>query len=208
MDLHKAREEEEEFAESEENIDHGKAVTLALYNRLVTYENHYNVLQNRYKHLAITWVLATFVGVGYLLSGFEEALPIDVTLAVMFLCLFAAQGIFLIWFLDLGVYFKMLSVVFYEILAFEKKYNFILQTHHNVVRAFKSPDTEPLNFHSLFYLIFVIFLLLISVTSLIIYLYPIHPKAAIIGLGCLICGLIAFGIAHKKILRFLTNLKK
>lgn len=202
---HSSEEEETDFAIEE--IHDEKTVAYALYYKLIAYENHYNVIQMRYKQLAVTWVLATFIGIGYLLSGFEASLPIDPKLAVMFLCLFAAEGIFLIWFLDVNVYYKLIESIFGETIKFESQHDFIVKTHNNIINS-HNIESEPHKFHGYFYLTFIGFFLIIASVSLVLHLYTINPTIAFVVAGLLFTFMVVFSITNKKIAYFFTNLKK
>lgn len=199
----------------EENVDthiedtpgDERSIKYALYYVLIAYENHYNIIQMRYKQVAITWALATFIGIGYLLSGVEINLPIDIKLAVMFLCLFAAEGIFLLWFLDINVYYKLIESIFSETIKFETQHDFIVKTHYNM-KNLQKIQSEPHKFHGLFYLIFLGFFIFVASVALILYLYFIHPTTALITAGFLLLGVVAFFIANKKLVYFFTHLTK
>lgn len=191
----------------EETPGDARSITYALYYVLIAYENHYNIIQMRYKQVAISWALATFIGIGYLLSGVEVTLPIDIKLAIMFLCLFAAEGIFLLWFLDINVYYKLIESIFSETIKFETKHDFIVKTHYNMQNLQKI-QSEPHKFHGLFYLIFIGFFIFVAAASLIMYLFFIHPIIAICAAGFIFLGLLAFILANKKLVYFFTHLTK
>jgi hypothetical protein len=74
---------------------------------LGNYERHFNEMQSRYRALASTWLLATFVGGGFILSQKTFEVPLSRDLAVATLALFGAFGIGLLWNLDLMVYHRL-----------------------------------------------------------------------------------------------------
>ncbi|MFA6119330.1 MAG: VirB3 family type IV secretion system protein [Parachlamydiales bacterium] len=156
-----------EMSEDPETIAYG------MYSALVSYEDHYNDLQTKYKALAITWVLATFVGIGYLVSGFEKDLHIDVLLVISFLSILSAQGVSLLWYLDAGIYESLIFSIWQEIYKLEKQYPSLGNSHHLVKKLFKGL-TKPRLFHGVFYAYFVFFLLAIGATGISLYLYNIN----------------------------------
>lgn len=209
MDLPKFDEEilDDDEPHAEESSGKERSMAYALYYMLIAYENHYNILQMRYKQLAITWALATFIGIGYLLSGLETTLPIDIKLAIMFLCLFAAEGIFLLWFLDINVYYKLIESIFSETIKFETKHDFIVKTHYNM-KNLQKLESEPHKFHGLFYLVFIGFFLFTSFASLIFHLYYINTYIAIFSAIFLLCATCVFILANKKLVYFFSRLNK
>lgn len=159
--------------EIEEVKSDPESLAYGLYSALVSYEDHYNNLQNRYKSLAITWTLATFIGIGYLVSGYEKALHINILLIVLFLSVLAAQGIFLLWFLDAGTYESLIFSIWKEIYKLEETYPSLGRSHHLVKLLFKGVK-KPRLFHGVFYAYFVFFLLITGIISLGVYLYSIN----------------------------------
>jgi len=168
-----------------------ESLAYGIYSILVAYEDHYNNLQKKYKGLAITWILATFIGLGYLVSGYEKALQLNILLIVLFLSILAAQGIFLLWFLDAGTYESLIYSIWQEIYKLEKQYPSLGKSHHLVKKLFKGLK-KPRLFHGVFYAYFVFFLLLIGMISLALYLFAINKWliAIVVALFFLIIVLI------------------
>jgi hypothetical protein len=78
-----------------------------LYVELNEREQHFNDLQNRYRTLASTWLLATFAGIGFALSStLAVSFPTDILVAGIAVA--GALGIVLIWILDVLVYHQLL----------------------------------------------------------------------------------------------------
>ena len=74
-------------------------------------EHHFNNLCFKIRTLASTWLLATFAGVGFLLTKkIETGLKIDHLLVL--LCWVGAVGILVLWILDLQIYQKFLNAWF------------------------------------------------------------------------------------------------
>jgi hypothetical protein len=80
--------------------------------RLITEaEHHFNNLCFKIRTLASTWLLATFAGVGFLLSRDFEFVIGKETIVVL-VCWAGALGISVLWILDLQVYQKLLDAWF------------------------------------------------------------------------------------------------
>jgi hypothetical protein len=78
---------------------------------ITTSEHHFNNLCFKIRTLASTWLLATFAGVGFLLTKqIGEQLEIDHLLVL--LCWGGAIGIMVLWILDLLIYQKLLHAWF------------------------------------------------------------------------------------------------
>lgn len=74
-------------------------------------EHHFNNLCFNIRALASTWLLATFVGVGFLLKELAQSEP-NVNQMMIMLCWIGAMGILVLWILDLRIYQKLLSAWF------------------------------------------------------------------------------------------------
>jgi len=74
-------------------------------------EHHFNNLCFKIRSLASTWLLATFAGVGFLLSK-KFDLRLSTEEVIVFLCWVGSLGILVLWVLDLLVYQQLLNVWF------------------------------------------------------------------------------------------------
>ncbi len=74
-------------------------------------EHHFNNLCFKIRTLASTWLLATFTGVGFLLSK-EIDSRLDNEEVIVLLCWIGSLGIFVLWILDLQVYQRLLNAWF------------------------------------------------------------------------------------------------
>lgn len=74
-------------------------------------EHHFNNLCFKIRALASTWLLATFVGVGFLLKELAMSEP-NATQMMIMLCWIGAVGIMVLWVLDLCIYQKILTAWF------------------------------------------------------------------------------------------------
>ena len=158
-----------EDPETEYFIDtiHAEKISLAygLYSKLKSYHNHYHIIQNKYKGLALTWMFAVFIGMGYLSTMPKMILPISGFIISMFLCLLAAQGIFLLWLLDGGIYQHIVESIFAENIILEKTFPVLGKTYQNILKLEKKEDTSA-RLHGMFYLYFIFFLYLVAILAL------------------------------------------
>ena len=83
------------------------------------YERHFNEIQSKYRALASTWLLATFAGIGFVLSQESLDLPLSRLVAAGLLALAGAVGVALLWNLDLHVYHRLLEAVWVAALELE-----------------------------------------------------------------------------------------
>ncbi|MBN2479713.1 MAG: hypothetical protein JXA94_05750 [Parachlamydiales bacterium] len=168
-----------------------ESIAYGLFSTLSNYQDHYNNIQKKYKALTITWVIATFIGLGYLISGYEEALHGNVMLLITFFSFLAAAGVSLLRFLDTGVYQALIRSIFKELLILEKKYPIIGSSHQNMINLFKNKKKKTELLHGVFYAYFILFFLLIGIVCLSIYLFSINTLLAIIVLASIIIILIS-----------------
>jgi hypothetical protein len=173
--------------------DDPESIAFGVYSTLLAYEDHYNSIQNKYKSLAITWMIAAFVGIGYVISGFEKALNINVFLIILFISLLTAQGIFLLWFLDAGVYHRLIESIWQEVYKIENKYPEMGQSHHLLIKL-HNDVIDPEKFHGIFYAYFVLCLLITGLGSLGLYLYFIHKWLSAITV--ILLTLLSIGIHY------------
>jgi hypothetical protein len=81
-------------------------------------ERAFNTLEATYTALASTWLLATFAGVGFMLSA-KPTLPVPTEVVVLSLGLAGAVGITLVWVIDVLVYHRLLDAAWWTGLAIE-----------------------------------------------------------------------------------------
>lgn len=74
-------------------------------------EHHFNDLCFKIRTLASTWLLATFAGVGFLLSKTIQY-ELDIDQLLVLLCWVGSIGIIVLWILDLQIYQKLLNAWF------------------------------------------------------------------------------------------------
>jgi hypothetical protein len=85
-------------------------------------ERHFNELQSRYRSLASTWLLATFVGIGFVASKETFNIPVSRSLAIAGLALAGTVGLTMLWIMDMMVYQQLLGAGFGYGLTLEQEY--------------------------------------------------------------------------------------
>lgn len=127
-----------------------KNLVFGLYAQLKAHKDHFSNMQNRYRSLASTWILAAFVGIGYLFSRHKIDLPFNTSIAVVILCVLATIGISLLWHLDIVVYQKLWFGTIIEMARLEKKNKWLLGVNNEILKAHASKEYHF--FQSYFYI--------------------------------------------------------
>lgn len=83
-----------------------------IFCTLRDFENQFNALQTDYRKLASTWLLATFAGIGFVLST-DVNWAIDSYLVCALIGLAGGVGVWLLWSVDIMVYQQLLYAAFY-----------------------------------------------------------------------------------------------
>lgn len=166
--------EENDEAETDVSVENitpkDKIIAYGLYVKLQKYKMHYYTVKLRYKILASTWILATFIGLGYLLSGYETGLPTTNLTGVICLGILSATGISLLYYLDIFIYHRILHTIFMEAMHYEKKYDFLPKMSLDNLHLFLKRSIRPVLFEAAYYSFFILVFLLISDYSLFIQL--------------------------------------
>ncbi len=84
---------------------------LEMIKELGAAERHFNGTQAQYRAMASAWMLATFAGIGFLLTRSKE-LPLPVDVAIPLIAFAGAVGAFILWVMDLMVYHRLLHACF------------------------------------------------------------------------------------------------
>ncbi|HSW85913.1 MAG TPA: hypothetical protein VLG49_00275 [Rhabdochlamydiaceae bacterium] len=116
----------------EKKVSEDQLLTFGAYSQIATFLQHYNGIQVTYKTFASSWLLATFIGIGYALSVNEVNLPFHPLIIIAFVALASSTGIFLIWYLDLIICEQSIAAVLYEGIEMEKKYPWLPRYYNNV----------------------------------------------------------------------------
>lgn len=105
-----------------------KTFLYGIYTKLTHFERHFDIITTRYRNIALTWLLATYAGIGFLLSTETQTLIIDHLLAVIFICFIGMLGVALIWHLDMNVYHRFWTALFVEEVIMEEQHPFLQST--------------------------------------------------------------------------------
>ena len=105
-----------------------KSLIYGLYTKLNEFERHFETISTNYKYIALTWLLATYAGIGFLLSNETQGLVFNHFIAVSLICILGAVGISLIWHLDMNVYHRFWAALFVEEVLMEEANPYLLQS--------------------------------------------------------------------------------
>ena len=128
-----------------------KTLNYGLYTKLNEFESHLETISTKYKQIALTWLLATFAGIGFLLSVQTAQLPVNHLVAVSLIAMIGLLGVTLLWHLDVNIYNLFWTAVFIEEIRMEKKLDFVCQTRSLMLLI--DEDREKIFHHGLFYII-------------------------------------------------------
>ncbi|MBN4066784.1 hypothetical protein JYU14_01725 [Simkania negevensis] len=141
-----------------------KKLLYKIYADLNKNEHYFDDRQFRYRTIASSWLIATLIAVGYILSRYEEGLPLSPLITAAVVCVFGVIGITVIWALDILLYHTLLSAIAVEEVSMEQKYPWLPQSRSRMSNWLKSTPVTSITFFfysvSLFALYAVISLLL------------------------------------------------
>lgn len=140
-----------------------------LYSQMRALGTHFSNMQNKYRTLASTWLLAAFIGIGFLLSRSHLDLPINTLLVIVILCFSAIVGILLLWHLDIILYYRFWLAVTVESAKLERHYSYLPRTNLHILEM--NNTKKKYLFQSLFYIGCSILLFLIIAIAFYFYFY-------------------------------------
>ena len=82
--------------------DEDRNYVLQIYLEIGRRESHLGSIQNSYKKLAASWILAAFSAIGFILFKYDQEINVmvNVNLTLLFICNMINFGIFIVWILD------------------------------------------------------------------------------------------------------------
>jgi hypothetical protein len=107
-----------------------------IYKEIGTTERHFNDLQSKYRLLVSSWLLATFIGVGFVFTN-NLSLPIDSYSLISIISFFGSLGILLLWNLDIMVYHRLLDSAFIEGVILENDNDWLPKFRTNALKSQK-----------------------------------------------------------------------
>lgn len=125
------KEQEANWEEENEDIidvfaGHEKILVYGFYTQLKLHNNYCSTMQNRYRSLSSTWLIAAFAGMGFLLSGHGNVeLPFSSLLGVVLLCFCSGFGITLLWFLDVVLFQRLWLGTLVELATLEEAHDWL-----------------------------------------------------------------------------------
>ena len=120
---------------------HIKFLAYGTYSRILNGGRHHGAIQTGYRIIASSWLLATFAGIGFLLSS-DNILPFNHLLGVSVLCMIGITGLYLTWYEDTFVQEMLLDINVVEGLRLEKQFSWLPQVHHCFLRLYQTTNAR------------------------------------------------------------------
>lgn len=150
-------------------------VAYGLHSKLASYIGTYNQVRILYKAMATTWMVATGLGMLYLISGEKSDLSIGAIPSVALLGLFSLVGVLAIFYWDVFVYTRHLHAVYHSLVTLESAYNSLPNSfliHKDLmIRGSRGPEI----YDGYLYATYCFVLLIIIGSSLVRYILEINP---------------------------------
>lgn len=141
------------------------------YSKVLNGARHHGNLQTSYRIVASSWLLATFIAIGFILST-DNILPFDQMIAVALICALGITGLYLIWYEDTIVQDLLLDINVLEALRIETKHKSLPQIHHRFLNLYKRTNAKYAKV--IFYVGCTIILFFIITISLAVYFSKIN----------------------------------
>lgn len=116
------------MSKKKELKQHKKLLIYGVYSKLLSAGRHHGAIQTNFRIIGSTWLLACFVGAGFLLTV-DNILPFSHLLGVAGICLIGIFGLYLIWYEDTYVQELLLDINVLEAIRLEKKYEWLPKVH-------------------------------------------------------------------------------
>jgi hypothetical protein len=167
-------------AEESSELTDAQGVINTLYNQLKLHKTYCSSMQSKYRALTSTWLLAAFLGIGYVLSrDHQVVLPFNIFLAVIVLSFLGSFGITLLWFLDVVLYQRLWLACVVELARLEHKHRWLPRINLNILEMRRSKRFRF--FQSYFYVgINSAFVAISSVTAIVIFGTSIAWSSAVL----------------------------
>lgn len=182
--------EGQEDPETEYNIDcpiiDEKTLAYGMYSQLNTLSNFYSRIQNSYKAVAATWLVASLVGIGYIFSQQVENLPLHPIIACVLISLFSILGVTLLWFLDIYIYQTYFFGTVVAASEIEKKNPWLADINCNILNS-QIKDEKHIVLDSYYYIGFNLILLSIMCFAFIA-LFKVWWSKLVISILFIIIG--------------------
>lgn len=156
--------QEEDFFKGKHHNE--KNLMCELYAQLQLHKHYFSQMQNKCRNLCSTWVVAAFIGIGFLISKNTHLDPsFNNFLAILIVCICTLCGITLIWHLDIVFYQKFWLAVVVEMARMEKKYPWLPTIHLNILCMRKEKGLRF--FQGVFYILCnLLFIFIIGICSI------------------------------------------
>jgi hypothetical protein len=169
-----------------DNIDGTKrSINYGLYSQLSALKNFYFRIQNSYRMTAVTWLIAAFIGMGFLFSQDGKNMPLHPIVILFFILLATMGGITLLWFLDIFIYQTYFYSVVLSEAELEKDDEWLPNINLNIGLLQMNPKTIVLQ--SYFYIgcQFILLSIMCLMTISLVEFKPLYSVLIIAGFICI-----------------------
>lgn len=171
-----------------------KLLIYGTYFKLINNEKHYTVLQAKYKRMAAYWLLIIFAALGVIFSYQETGVPYSHFISVNSICLFGVIGLLCLWYEDVIIREKFLSINVLKAIKLEEMNPWLPKVHHHQLYF---SHKSMLKLKLLFYLISILVLFaVVGIAAIVIFKStPYVWCLLILGLICIFLILTKFMLA-------------
>lgn len=117
-----------------------RTVIYGLHCLLDEFERHLEIISTRYKYIALTWLLATYAAIGFLMSTDMKGVIFDHYVWITIISMIGVIGVSLLWHLDMNIYHRFWAAVLIEEIHMENSYPFLLQSRRNAFEIDESRE--------------------------------------------------------------------
>jgi len=173
-----------------------KTFVFTMYCKLGSFEQHLDTITTKYKYLALSWMLACYASIGFLLSNEVTHITFNPLFAVIVAGIIGIIGVVLLWNLDLNVYTRFWAIAFIEQVRMERKFDFLLMSRN--IELLVDQDKERIVAQGLLYMIATSLLMLtVGVVTIYLYLSLSFLILVIIGLAFLVGNFIVCFLMYR-----------
>ena len=169
-------------------IEYTREQLWAVYLEIGEAERHFNTVQERYRLISSSWLLATVAGAGYLIVKQKSFGFAPIEIMVSSLAYFGSIGISLLWLLDIKVYQVLLSSYYAEGIALEREQPWLPPIRRRIRSRFKGQLPRLV---SVFYIGSTSFLFLFGTAALGTFVYRSWAKGGLFEIESVLASTLA-----------------
>lgn len=121
-----------------------KLIIYGSYSSYIHGIQHFDNMQNTYRMLTSTILLASFAAIGFMQSLKTTIFPFEKAIGILVIGIIGVASLLTLWHLDLIFYERLLMCNFAEAYKLECKYSWLPRVHYNMIHG-KSAKDRPGN---------------------------------------------------------------